>query len=76
MPEVKATAGLRQLHTLFSVGTLGGLADQELLERFVSRRDEDAFATLVHRHAPMVLRVCTRSCATRTTPKTLHRLPS
>ena len=58
MPEVKATAGLRQLHTLFSVGTLGGLADQELLERFVSRRDEDAFATLVHRHAPMVLRVC------------------
>jgi RNA polymerase sigma factor (sigma-70 family) len=58
MAEVKSTAGLGQLHTLFNVGTLGGQTDQELLDRFVSRRDEDAFAALLHRHAPMVLRVC------------------
>jgi RNA polymerase sigma-70 factor (ECF subfamily) len=35
-------------------------ADGELLERFVSRRDESAFTALVHRHGPMVLGVCRR----------------
>src|SRR5262249_44407341 len=38
----------------------GGPADAELLGRFVSRRDEAAFATLVQRHGPMVLGVCRR----------------
>jgi hypothetical protein len=32
-------------------------SDRELLRRFL-RRDESAFAALVHRHGPMVLRVC------------------
>src|SRR5262249_38310116 len=32
--------------------------DRELLDRFVRTRDESAFATLVKRHGPMVLRVC------------------
>jgi RNA polymerase sigma factor (sigma-70 family) len=32
--------------------------DAELIEDFVSRRDEDAFSALVERHGPMVLRVC------------------
>jgi hypothetical protein len=31
------------------------LADRHLLERFVTARDEAAFATLVQRHGPMVL---------------------
>ena len=39
---------------------LGELPDAQLLARFVSRRDEVAFATLVRRHGPMVLGVCRR----------------
>ena len=43
------------------VGTdVGRLADHELLDRFVSNRDEEAFAALVARHGPLVLRVCRR----------------
>jgi RNA polymerase sigma-70 factor (ECF subfamily) len=34
--------------------------DGELLERFVSRRDEAAFEALLCRHGPMVLAVCRR----------------
>src|SRR4051812_31978043 len=34
--------------------------DAALLERFVRRRDEEAFRLLVNRHAPMVLGVCRR----------------
>ena len=32
--------------------------DADLLESFVSRRDEQAFAALMERHGPMVLRLC------------------
>jgi RNA polymerase sigma factor (sigma-70 family) len=35
-------------------------ADAELLERFISVRDERAFAALVDRHGPLVLQVCRR----------------
>jgi RNA polymerase sigma factor (sigma-70 family) len=50
----------RELQTLFSVGTLGGLTDGRLLERFADQRDEAAFEVLVHRHGPMVWGVCRR----------------
>ncbi len=54
-------AVLRQIRTLFNVGAIGELTDGQLLERF-ARRDAEtaelAFAALVERHGPMVLRVC------------------
>ncbi len=52
---------LRDIQTLFDTGTAAGLSDGQLLERFAGGRDataEAAFQALVHRHGPMVLRVC------------------
>src|SRR5437868_3907052 len=37
-----------------------GLTDGQLLEDYISRRDEAALAALVHRHGPMVWGVCRR----------------
>ena len=51
----------QQMGTLFEGGSVAGLSDRQLLERFNSRRDaagEAAFAALVGRHGPMVLGVC------------------
>ena len=36
------------------------VTDGQLLERFISQRDENAFSTLVERHGPLVLTVCRR----------------
>ena len=52
---------LERLRTLFGAGTAAGLTDGQLLERFASRRADDAeaaFAALVSRHGPMVRRTC------------------
>lgn len=38
----------------------GGQSDEELLQKFVSTRDERAFEALVRRHGPMVHGVCRR----------------
>jgi RNA polymerase sigma factor (sigma-70 family) len=46
--------------TLFRLAGGPASADGPLLERFVDRHDEEAFAELVHRHGPMVFRVCRR----------------
>ncbi|WP_406694218.1 sigma-70 family RNA polymerase sigma factor [Singulisphaera sp. Ch08] len=54
---------LRPLHTLFRLGAIGQLTDGQLLTRFMERGGEAAdaaFAALVERHGPMVLRVCRR----------------
>jgi RNA polymerase sigma factor (sigma-70 family) len=56
----KRTAG--HLCTLFHLGAVGDVSDRQLLEQFASGHGEPAdlaFTALVHRHAPMVLRVCT-----------------
>ena len=50
----------RQIDRLFGEGTLTGLGDGPLLERYLTRRDEDAFEALVDRHGPMVLGLCRR----------------
>jgi RNA polymerase sigma factor (sigma-70 family) len=52
---------LRQLRTLYNVGATRELTDGQLLERFARGRGEAAelaFAVLLERHGPMVLRVC------------------
>lgn len=50
---------LRHLHTLAAGRTIQA-TDRQLLDDFAARRDETAFAGLVARHGPMVLRVCHR----------------
>jgi RNA polymerase sigma factor (sigma-70 family) len=52
---------LRDMQTLFDGGTVAGLPDRQLLERYSHDRDasaDAAFEVLVRRHGPMVLRVC------------------
>jgi RNA polymerase sigma-70 factor (ECF subfamily) len=62
MADARPTGVLNDLERLFSQGTLSGLTDGQLLDRFLAGRDggqaESAFAALVERHGPMVLRVC------------------
>ena len=40
---------------VFTEGTLAGLSDGQLLERFATRADDEAFAAIVARHGAMVL---------------------
>jgi RNA polymerase sigma factor (sigma-70 family) len=61
MPGDASSSLIKQIDTLFTAGTATGWSDGQLLERFIARRDqiaEAAFAALVDRHGPMVLRVC------------------
>ncbi len=50
--------------TLYRLGTVGEWSDGRLLGRFLDREDaalsDTAFAAMVDRHGPMVLRVCRR----------------
>ena len=54
-------SSLAGLHSLWDCGSLVGLTDGQLLERF-ARIDHEysqlAFAALVNRHGPMVFRTC------------------
>jgi RNA polymerase sigma factor (sigma-70 family) len=52
---------LRQVSELFRCGTVAGMTDGQLLERYATRRGpeaEVAFGALVTRHGPLVLGVC------------------
>ncbi len=49
---------VQQLECLLDRGSLTGMTESQLLDRFAASRDELAFATLVERHGPMVLCVC------------------
>src|SRR5689334_15674657 len=51
---------LREIDRVFQQGSVAGLAEGQLLRRFVARGDEVAFEVLVARHGPMVLGVCRR----------------
>ena len=50
----------KQIRTLFSIGATGAMTDGALLEHFARGGEaaEPAFASLVERHGPMVMRVC------------------
>jgi RNA polymerase sigma factor (sigma-70 family) len=62
MANAMTTSVARQIESLFDGGSVAGLSDRQLIERFVTGRDspaaEAAFAALVARHGPMVLNVC------------------
>ncbi len=58
MARVASPAVVRQIESLFDGGSISGLTDRQLLERFTTSGDatgEAAFAALVRRHGPMVL---------------------
>ena len=53
----------RQVHRVLNLGAVGMMPDAQLLEWFVSERDqsaEAAFEELMNRHGPMVFGVCRR----------------
>ena len=56
----KMKAATRNLQTLFSIGTLGGLSDGGLIEQFAAGQEEATFEALVWRHGSMVWGVCRR----------------
>jgi RNA polymerase sigma factor (sigma-70 family) len=51
---------VHQIERLFGRGSVGGLSEWQLLDRYATHRDEAAFEALVARHGPMVLGVCRR----------------
>ena len=48
------------LGRLFEAGTVAGLGEAQLLERFLAQGDGAAFEAILQRHGPMVLGVCRR----------------
>ncbi len=63
MATERAGSIRRDVQALFEVGSFAGLSDGQLLERFHDSGEvvsQGAFAALVERHGPMVLRTCQR----------------
>jgi RNA polymerase sigma factor (sigma-70 family) len=58
MAETRHHPILNYLRQVLGAEASGGVADAELVRRFVSSRDEAAFELLLWRHAGMVLHVC------------------
>jgi RNA polymerase sigma factor (sigma-70 family) len=66
MSSAHVRAVLRHIRQVASARAEQEASDEELLERYIARGDEDAFAALLGRHGPMVLGVC------RTVLRDLH----
>src|SRR6266849_3688421 len=60
MATAQLDAVLRHIRKLAAGRCLSQSTDSQLLDDFSARRDESAFAALVARHGPMVLRICRR----------------
>ncbi len=76
MAPVTTPSVVRQIGSLFDGGSVAGLTDRQLIERFNDRRDatgEAAFAALVTRHGPMVMHVCRQLLGPTTMPRTPSR---
>ncbi len=58
MAGARMGSALRQVHRLLAEGTMAGFSDGQLLDRFLTKGDEAAFAALVGRHGPKVLGAC------------------
>src|SRR5262245_37915772 len=60
MPQTQLGPVARHLHRMLGAHRVRELSDAQLLERFVTHREEDAFTVLLRRHGPLVLGVCRR----------------
>src|SRR5262245_14187245 len=60
MPDGQLRGVLAHVRGLLAAGHDRAVTDRELLDHFVSRREEAAFAALLERHGAMVLGVCRR----------------
>jgi RNA polymerase sigma factor (sigma-70 family) len=60
MTVIKTSGVMRQLRRAALLSSGGDISDADLLEAFISRRDEAAFEALLRRHGPMVLGVARR----------------
>src|SRR4051794_10249542 len=60
MPQPALADVMRRVRIDEAVREMRGSADEALLDRFVTKHDEAAFAALVKRHGGMVLGVCRR----------------
>ncbi len=58
--SVEPAVLFRSMEQLLSQGTVAGLDERALLERFANHRDGRALAVLIATHGPMVLGVCRR----------------
>ena len=61
MPRSQSHTMPKPLRFLLETGSMAGMTDRELVERFATSRDcagEAAFAVIVSRHGPMVLATC------------------
>jgi RNA polymerase sigma factor (sigma-70 family) len=63
MTSIPMTAILQHLRRTLSLPNEAALTDGELLEGFLTSRDDAAFSALVRRHGPMVWGVCRRVLA-------------
>src|SRR5262249_22555061 len=63
MTSADGNTVISYLRMTLCAGKWGGAPDEELLEQFVTQRDEAAFAALLRRHGPMVWGVCQRLLA-------------
>jgi RNA polymerase sigma factor (sigma-70 family) len=58
MPDVKLKGVVRHIRAVAGAPLFAEVPDRQLLQAFAARGEQPAFAALVERHGPMVLRVC------------------